>query len=95
MDLGKLGNSLRLMPLLASAVLLAGCGGTNVFSADAGWFSRPMDFGKPDWNLFTNNTPELNQKKAVGPEDLVAADGTCAPAPEPPAPAANAPANGA
>jgi hypothetical protein len=86
MGLGKLANSLRFILLSAVALALAGCGGTNVFSADAGWFSRPMDFGKPDWNLFSNTKPEMNESKPVGPEDLVAADGTCAPAPEPEAP---------
>ncbi len=81
--------------LLVSATVLAGCGGTNVFSADAGWFSRPIDLGKPDWNLFSNNSSELKTKKPVAPEDLVAADGACPPAaPEPQPPAAASPANG-
>ncbi|HET7851069.1 MAG TPA: hypothetical protein VFL51_18630 [Pseudolabrys sp.] len=80
--------------MLAAAAALAGCGGTNVFSADAGWFSRPMDFGKPDWNLFSSNPSELKSKQPVGTDDLVGTDGTCAPAPEPP-PAATPPATAA
>jgi hypothetical protein len=62
-----------------AAVLLAGCSsGPNVFSADAGWFSRPLTtFSTPDWGSSAGARDRMSARP-VGPEDLLGADGSCA-----------------
>ena len=53
---------------------------------DGGWFSKPLNvFAKPDWARPTAGvkTVELGPKGPIGPDDLVGADGRCAPPPMP------------
>lgn len=66
----------------AAALAVAGCkNSAQVFTDqnDGGFFAKPVDFfKKPDWAKPANaNTAELGPTRQVGPEDLVAADGTC------------------
>ena len=82
----------RLLALCVFAPLLAGCGGSDLLSRDAEWFSGPS-------RLFIRNieAPPLSPDKPVTAEDLVSAEGYC-PGMAPPAagPAdANAAAGGA
>lgn len=68
----------------ATALALAGCSGTsNFFDAknEGGWFSKPIDvFAKPDWARPTTGVASLGPSGPVPPEELVNADGSCAPA---------------
>lgn len=61
--------------VLAAAAWLSGCAGASDFlSKDAEWFSRPSRlFG----NDLTVGVGPLSQRKAVAPDDLVGADGSC------------------
>lgn len=56
--------------------ILAGCAGaSDLLSKDAEWFSRPTRlFG----NDVTVTAAPLSPRKAVTPDELVSADGTCA-----------------
>lgn len=66
--------------LLLAAPLIAGCAGasdmfsSDLLSKDATWFSGPN-------RLFIKNisieAPPLTPEKAVGPDDLISADGLC------------------
>jgi len=88
---------------LVCAVLLAGatagCSGAgDMFSkkSDSGLFSKPLDvFGKAEWgSSAVDSTVNLGPSGPVPPEELVSADGRCAPvasAEAPPAPAQSAP----
>ena len=69
----------RLLLLLLLGPVIAGCSGTEMFSSDllskdAEWFSR-------SGRLFIRNisieTPPLTPEKAVTPDDLVSAEGSC------------------
>lgn len=75
--------------VLAAAV--GGCSSNKTESAgkDSGWFSNSFDlFAKPDWaRPVETRATNLGPRGPVAPEDLVAADGTCAPAAAPAAPA--------
>ena len=47
---------------------------------EGGWFSKPIDlFAKPDWARPTNKGVDLGPQGPVGAEDMVSADGRCAP----------------
>ncbi len=75
-----------MMLACAAALAIAGCSnkaGVLESNNDGGWFSKPVDmFSKPDWARPTAHTStDLGPKGPVGPEDLVSADGACAPAP--------------
>lgn len=61
---------------IAAAVWLSGCAGASDFlSKDAEWFSRPSRiFG----NDLTVGAAPLSQRKAVAPDELIGADGSCA-----------------
>ena len=69
--------------LLAAAA--AGCSNTaQVFedNNDGGLFSKPINvFAKPEWSTSATGDEVVNlgPKGPVGPEDLVSADGRCAP----------------
>lgn len=70
----RFAGALLLLPM---ALALGGCS-TSLFSSDAGWFSKPLEFtSRPSW-LFYSDGREASKTKPVGPEDLVAADGSCA-----------------
>ena len=62
------------------APLLAGCGSasdmfsSDLLSKDAAWFSRP---GRMFIRNVSIDTPPLSPERQVGPEDLIAADGSC------------------
>jgi hypothetical protein len=86
---------------MMAAALLAlsagGCGSLNsmsdTFKSDAGWFSKPFTsvLSREDGSgsAASKNNFSLGPSGPVSPEDLVNADGTCAPAtPETPASAA-------
>jgi hypothetical protein len=82
-------------------LLVGGCkNSAQVFEDqnDGGWFSKKVDiFAKPDWARPMTGQVTLGPQGPVGAEDLVSADGRCAPppsaqAPEP-APAQAAPAD--
>lgn len=68
----------------AAAVTAAGCSGTSNFldtKNEGGWFSKPMNmFEKPDWARPSTANVSLGPSGPVAPEDLVNADGSCAPA---------------
>lgn len=74
-------------------------------ATEAGWFSKPMNlFSKPEWARLSGASTDTISSGPVPQEDLVGADGQCAPAPveaqaaqpaaAPPADAAAAPAAG-
>jgi hypothetical protein len=70
-----------LLVLLCAAPLLAGCAGvggdafsTDLLSKDADWFSKP---GRVFVRNVSIETPPLSPEKAVGPQDLISADGGC------------------
>lgn len=77
------------------ALSVGGCSGmADTFKSDAGWFSKPITsvLSREDGSgsqVSKNFT--LSPSGPVGPEELVNADGSCAPpAPETPAPASPA-----
>jgi hypothetical protein len=79
------------------ALSAGGCGSLNsmsdTFKSDAGWFSKPFTsvLSREDGSgsAASKNNFSLGPSGPVSPEDLVNADGTCAPAtPETPAGAA-------
>jgi hypothetical protein len=70
--------------LACSAVLFVGAckNATEVLrdQNDGGWFAKPVDiFSKPDWARPNTANVSLGPRGPVGPEDLVGADGRCAP----------------
>jgi hypothetical protein len=80
--------------LCAAAFAVAGCSGSPVFDREAysDMFSKKVDWFKtPDWAKGNHDNVKLGPTGPVAPEDLVAADGRCAPKAEP-APTAAAPA---
>lgn len=85
--------STKIVLVCAAALATAGCSGTSqLFSGEAGWFSKPVDIlAKPDWARPSVHTADLGPKGPVRPGDLVSADGSCAPAPAEAAPAATPP----
>jgi hypothetical protein len=93
---------LHIVLACAAGLAMAGCSGTsNLLDSrnEGGLFSKPMNiFDKPDWARPTTSNVSLGPSGPVRPEDLVNADGSCAPAPAeaaqtaaPPPPAAAAP----
>ncbi len=78
--------------LVAVAPAVSACGSISDFSIkDQQWFARP---GKL-FNQSSIEAPPLTTVRAVGPEDLMSADGQCAGMPAPTAPAdANASTDG-
>lgn len=68
------------------AVSVGGCSSSSEILPDkneGGWFSKPLDvFAKPDWArpAGDSKTVQLGPSGPVGPDDLVGADGACAPA---------------
>lgn len=61
---------------LGAFMILAGCtGASELLSKDAEWFSRPTRLFGSDMSV---STAPLTPKKAVTPDELVSADGTCA-----------------
>jgi hypothetical protein len=70
-----------LLATLLVAPLLAGCAGsggdmfqTDLLSKDADWFSRP---GRVFVRNVSIEAPPLSPNTAVGPQDLISADGAC------------------
>lgn len=68
----------------AAAIAVAGCkNSADIFQDqnEGGWFSKPLDLlGKPDWaRPNVNASVNLGPQGPVGAEDLVSADGRCAP----------------
>jgi hypothetical protein len=91
--------STRFVLIAVAAVALAGCS-SSVFDRDSysQLFAKKMDlFATPEWARATsgNNNIQLGPRGPVPPEDLVSADGRCAPPVEtaPAAQAAAAPAS--
>lgn len=85
---------------MAVAAALGGCAPDVSITDRNNWFSKPVDlFATPDWAKSGDaNTASLGPKGPVSPNDLVNADGSCAPAEAPAAaaaPAAPRPATGA
>lgn len=72
---------------LACAAALAMCGCKNsaqIFEDqnEGGWFAKPVDiFAKPAWARPTNASVSLGPQGPVPAEQLVSADGQCAPPP--------------
>jgi len=83
----RIGSGLALVVVVAAS--LGGCTNESVFDR-SNWFAQPVEiFAKPDWAKPADaNTAELGPKGPVSPNDMVNADGTCAPAETPPAAAA-------
>ena len=67
-------SSTVVLALLAVAPLMAGCSGSDVFSKDAEWFSRP---GRLFIKNISIDAPPLSPNQPVTTEDLVSADGAC------------------
>jgi len=70
--------------ICAAGMALAGCSGSPVFDSDSysQLFSKKIDlFATPDWARpsTSGDNMQLGPKGPVAPEDLVAADGRCAP----------------
>ncbi|MBC7579392.1 hypothetical protein [Tardiphaga sp.] len=70
-----------MLALVLATPLLAGCSGvgsemfsSDLLSKDADWFSKP---GRVFIKNVSIETPPLSPEKAVGPEDLISADGQC------------------
>jgi|SRR5215475_12623283 len=64
-----------MVALLACAPLVAACSsGSDIFSKDAEWFSRP---GRVFIRSVSIETPPLTPDKPVTAEDLVSAEGAC------------------
>jgi hypothetical protein len=81
-----------LLTLLLLGPALAGCSGaSDLMSNDADWFSRT---GRVFIRNVSIETPPLSPEKAVTPDELVAADGSC-PGMAAPGAGANALADGA
>jgi hypothetical protein len=81
-----------LLTLLLIGPALAGCSGaSDLMSKDADWFSRT---GRVFIRNVSIDTPPLSPEKAVTPDELVAADGSC-PGMATPGAGANALADGA
>lgn len=70
------GRCVRAGLFVAMAAMLAGCAGaSDLLSKDAEWFSRPSGvFGKKSLSM---GFDPLSPTKAVAPDDLVGADGSC------------------
>lgn len=95
-------SGIALVAAVALAAAVGGCSSSPQLFDTSNWFSKPVDvFAKPDWARPADNTAaDLGPKGPVGANDLVNADGTCAPAETPqaaapppppePAPAATA-----
>jgi hypothetical protein len=78
----RIAHNIALAAALALAV--AGCSNrAQVFqdSNEGGWFSKPLElFKKPDWaSNATVDVKDMGGSGPVGPDDLVGADGRCAP----------------
>lgn len=81
--------------ICAAALALAGCSASRMFDDknEGGFFSKPIDlFSSPEWAKPTTTNVQLSPTGPVSPEDLVAADGQCPPAPAEVVAAAPAPA---
>ena len=67
----------------SAALLVGGCKNSSQILQDqneGGWFSKSVDiFAKPDWARASPAKVSLGPQGPVGPEDLVGADGRCAP----------------
>ncbi|HEY6022921.1 MAG TPA: hypothetical protein VIV34_01945 [Pseudolabrys sp.] len=66
-----------------AALAVAGCkNSAQVFEDqnEGGWFAKPVNLlGKPDWARPTVSAVNLGPQGPVAPEDMVSADGRCAP----------------
>jgi hypothetical protein len=66
-----------------TALAVAGCKNSMQFFEDqneGGWFSKPVNMlAKPDWARPANTGVNLGPQGPVVPEDMVSADGRCAP----------------
>ena len=72
---GKIYYRTRLVALLCCAPLVAACSsGSDIFSKDSDWFSRP---GRVFIRSVSIETPPLTPDKPVTAEDLVSAEGAC------------------
>lgn len=76
----------RIVFACAAALAVAGCSGaTRIFegASEGGLFAKPANvFATPDWARPTTHKSDLGPKGPVGPEELVGADGSCAPVAE-------------
>lgn len=77
--------SLSFVLACIAALLVGGCKNAAQVLQDqneGGWFAKPVDiFSKPDWARPSTAKVNLGPQGPVGPEDLVGADGRCAPPP--------------
>ena len=83
--------SSRIALVLFAAALVAALGGCKnslqLFqdNNEGGWFSKPLDlFHKPDWAVASagDMSAPLTPTTAIASEELVGADGRCAPSPK-------------
>jgi hypothetical protein len=79
---------MRNTAVLACAVLLAAAAGgcskqiSGLKEAAEGGFQKPLNlFSTPEWARTSNAHVDLGPRGPVPPEDMVSADGQCAPAP--------------
>ena len=105
--MNRVASKLGFVLAVALSAATAGCSGfKDAFDtqSEAGFFSKPMNlFTKPEWasTAVDSKTVSLGPKGPVAPDDLVGADGRCAPpvaeappqAPAQPAAAASPPAD--
>jgi hypothetical protein len=76
-------HAFSILFVVACAAAAGGCANKAQIFEDrneGGWFSKPLNlFARPDWASYSEGKRELDNRGPVGPEDLVAADGRCAP----------------
>jgi hypothetical protein len=100
LPLNRVASNFVFAGALALAAAVTGCSGTSEMfdsKSENRLFAKPMDvFAKPDWSAAATDakTVSLGPSGPVAPENLVSADGHCAPATvaEAPQPAAATPA---
>jgi hypothetical protein len=68
------GRRRSLAVALFAALPLAGCGSMDFSLKDQEWFSRPTMFSRS----LSIETPPLSDGRALGPADLISAEGYCA-----------------
>ena len=70
------------LAVLAVAVGLAGCGGTN-FDTSGSWFSKPLDVFGRNAGYTYSQLDQSKQERPITANDLVDANGACPPAAAP------------
>lgn len=76
-------NSSGVLVALGMAVALSGCANVD-FDSEQAWFSKPFDlFGRKGGYTFSELQETKQRQRPINANDLVNANGTCAPRPAP------------